>query len=361
VTSRKRTLFIYLGRRGALSQFALELARVAGDHAVLMVSRQNELFADIAVAGAPVVPVDTFAHAIGALAGLWRIPALRRRVTAALHDYRADTAIVLMPHVWTPLIATAVKRAGARYVVVVHDAERHPGDPTALVTPWLLRDARHADRVVTLSEHVSRTLTERGIVTAERVRTLFHPTLGGDRGRPTGARPDDTAAFLFFGRVMRYKGLPLFVEACEILRREGRSFAIGAVGEGDMTAVRARLERLGAEVVNRWVAHGEIAAVMRRYDAVVVPGTEASQSGVVGLAHGHGLPAIVTPVGGLPGQVEHEVTGLVAASAAAAAVADQMRRFLLDEDLRRRLRAGVQAHRAATSMARFVDALIAAV
>jgi len=308
----------------------------------------------------PIVPVDTFARASGAVVNLWRVPALSRRITEALKQYDARTAIVLMPHVWTPLIAPAIKRAGARYAVVIHDADPHPGDPTALVNRWLLRDARHADCVITLSQHVTDTLTQRGIVEAARVRTLFHPMLGANGERAAGARPGGAVALLFFGRIMRYKGLPLFVEACEILRQEGRSFALGVVGEGDMTGLRERLERLGADVVNRWVAHGEIAAVMGRYDAVVVPSTEASQSGVVGLALGHGLPAIVTPVGGLPGQVEGGVTGLIAAFATADAIADEMRRFLVEEDLRRRLRGGVQARREATSMERFAAALLAA-
>jgi glycosyltransferase involved in cell wall biosynthesis len=359
VNPQRRVLFIYLGRRGALSQFALELARAAADRAVLVISRQNELFGEIAAAGAPVIAVDTFGRAVGAVLRLYRVAELCRRVTAALRGYRADTAIVLMSHVWTPLIARTVKRAGARYVVVVHDVDPHPGDPTALVNQWLLRDVGHADRVITLSEHVTRQLTERGIVEAERVQTLFHPMLGADREQAAGPPAREGVAFLFFGRIMRYKGLPLFVEACEILRREGRSFAIGVVGEGDMGDLSERLERLGAEVINHWVAHGEIAAVMHRYDAVVVPSTEASQSGVVALAHGHGLPAIITPIGGLPGQVEPDVTGLAASSVSAAAIADEMRRYLLDDDLRRRLREGVQARRDATSMSRFVDALAA--
>src|SRR5262245_31835062 len=104
VGSSRRPLFIYLGRRGSLSQFALELAGTAGDRAGLVVSRQNELFAEIAAAGAPVVPVDTFGHASGALLRLWQVPALRRRITMALREYGADRAVVLMPHVWTPLI-----------------------------------------------------------------------------------------------------------------------------------------------------------------------------------------------------------------------------------------------------------------
>lgn len=359
-SAQKRVLLVYLGRRGALSEISLELARTSPERMVLVVSRQNELFAEIAAAGAPVVAVDTFESGHGALVNLPRVPLLRRRVTEAIREHGADTVIVLMPHVWTPLIAPAIKRAGARYVVVVHDADPHPGDLTALVHRWLLRDARLADRVVTLSEHVTMRLIERGVVAAERIRTLFLPQLGAGGRRVASARPDGPIGFLFFGRIMRYKGLPLFVEACENLRNEGRSFAIGVAGEGDIAALRPRLENLGAEIVNRWIAPDAIADIMLRYDVVVAPSTEASQSGVVALAHGHGLPAIVTPVGGLPGQIDSGATGLIASSVTAGAVADEMRRILLDSELRSRLLSGVQAHRESGSMARFADALIAA-
>jgi glycosyltransferase involved in cell wall biosynthesis len=304
-----------------------------------------------------VVAVDTFDHPIGALVHLPRIAAIRRRVVKALRDHAADSAVVLMPHVWTPLIASAIKRAGARYTVIIHDAAPHPGDTTALLHRWLLRDVRHADRVITLSEHVARQLVSWGVVPAARVRTLFLPASGAQR-ETAGARLQGPVAFLFFGRIVRYKGLSLFVDACEMLRNDGQLFQLGVVGEGDISDQQPRLERLGAEVVNRWVAHSEIAAILNRYDAVVVPSTEASQSGVIALAHGHGLPAIVTPVGGLPGQVEHGPTGLVASSVSAAGIAAEMRRFLLEPQLRGQLRAGLSARRQATSMARFVDAII---
>jgi glycosyltransferase involved in cell wall biosynthesis len=338
-----------------MSQFTLELAREAPQRAVLVVSRQNELFEQVATAGAPVVAVDTFAGTAEAVACLPRIFAIRRRVVDALRQHGADTAVVLMPHVWTPLIASAVKRAGGRYVVIVHDAVPHPGDPTGLVTRWLLRDTRQADRVVTLSEHVARQLIEQG-VPAERVRPLFLPIVGaGDEGAPSVRR--ERLGFLFFGRILAYKGLPLFVEACEALRGEQLAFDIGVAGEGELGPWQARLQRCGAEIINRWVTHAEIAAIMRRYDAVVVPSIEASQSGVIPVAHGRGLPAIVTPVGGLTEQVTDGATGLVASSVSAEALAAQMRRFLLDRHLREQLREGVRARRHTVSMVRFVDAL----
>jgi glycosyltransferase involved in cell wall biosynthesis len=351
----KRILFVYLGRRGAVSQLALELARAAPRRAVLAVSRQNELYDRIAATEAPVIAVDTFSGAAGALLALPRVLAIRRRLVGALQDYGIDTVVVLMAHVWTPLIAPALKRAGARYVVIAHDAGRHAGDATGLLTPWLLRDARQADKVVTLSRSVARELIEQGGVPADRVQPLFLPFMG------TPAQPTTAAsgapAFLFFGRIMRYKGLPLFLEACEILRQEGFTFGVGVVGEGDLGHWRPVLERWGAEIVNRWVEHDEIAAVMSRYHAVVVPSIDASQSGVVPVAQGHGLPAIVTPAGGLVEQVDDGVTGLIAGAISASAVADQMRRFLVDPGLRQRLWDGIRSRRDARSMARFVEAL----
>jgi glycosyltransferase involved in cell wall biosynthesis len=349
-------MFIYLGRRGAVSQLSLELARAAPEQVVLVVSRQNELYDRIAGAGAPVIGVDTFRGGAGVVLGLPRVPGIRRRLVAALRNYGIDTAVVLMAHVWTPLIAPALKRAGARYVVVVHDATPHAGDRTGLLVPWQLRDARRADQVVTLSKSVARELIERVGLPADRVRPLFLPFMGpAENEAMTDER--DVPAFLFFGRIMRYKGLPLFVEACEILRQEGFTFGVGVVGEGNLEDWRPVLERWGAEIVNRWVDHAEISSVMSRYDAVVVPSIDASQSGVVPVAHGHGLAAIVTPAGGLAEQVDEGATGLVAAAISAPAVADQMRRFLLEPTLRQRLREGIRSRRNANSMARFVEAL----
>jgi glycosyltransferase involved in cell wall biosynthesis len=349
-------MFIYLGRRGAVSQLALELARAAPAQAVLAISRQNELHEQIAAAGAPVIAVDTFNAGAGALLAFARVLTIRRRLVAALRDYGIDTAVVLLSHVWTPLIGPALRRAGARYVVIVHDALPHAGDRTALVDRWLLRDARQADQVITLSKSVARELVEQAGIAADRVRPLFLPFIGSSEHQAATAE-HHAPAFLFFGRIMRYKGLPLFVEACEILRQEGFTFRVGVVGEGDLADWRPVLESLGAEIVNRWIDHAEIPALMSRYDVVVVPSIDASQSGVVPVAHGHGLPAIVTPAGGLVEQVEDGTTGLVAAAISAPAVADQMRRVLLEPALRQKLRDAIQSRRDANSMTRFIEAL----
>lgn len=349
-----RSLFIYWGRRGSISEFVLELARISGRGALFSVSRQNELFGQISQSGASILPVDTFDRGIGAIFGLFRLPGIRRRLVAAIAKHRVERVVVLMSHVWTPLVADSIRRTGARYVVVVHDASDHPGDVTALANSWLLRDALKADEVVTLSAFVEAALIARFPRLKGRTVALFHPVIRSTAGsrRERANRP---LGFLFFGRIMDYKGLPLFVEACEMLRARGVDFRIGVAGEGNLGASAARLAALNAAIVNRWLDYDEVATVLRQYDCIVLSNIEASQSGVVALAHGFGLPVVATPVGGLTEQIRDRQSGLIASSVSAAALADAMQLFVTDAELRGRLSAGVAKAQEEFSMARFFD------
>jgi glycosyltransferase involved in cell wall biosynthesis len=352
-----RPLLVYWGRRGALSQFVLELARVAGDRAVFSLSRQNESFGQIRSLGNPLIPVDTFDSYAGGILRLPRIIRMRQQIVKAIAHHRVDKVVVLMSHIWTPFLAAPVRRANVRYAVIVHDAVPHPGDITALANRWLLQDALWADEVMTLSARVAEQLEDRFPALAGRVRVLFHPTLATDTSPPApgGGQPP---GFLFFGRIMTYKGLPLFVEACEILRRRGYSFRIGIAGEGPLRDVRHRLDALGADITNRWIEPNEVEPLVKRYDVMVATNVEASQSGVVALAYGYGLPVIATPVGGIVDQVDHGRTGLLAETVSPAAIADAMQRILCEPGLLDRLRSGVPEHQQTHSMSRFLDAIM---
>jgi glycosyltransferase involved in cell wall biosynthesis len=67
---------------------------------------------------------------------------------------------------------------------------------------------------------------------------------------------------------------------------------------------------------------------------LVLSNIEASQSGVVALAHGFGIPVVATPIGGLTEQIKDRHSGLIARSVTAAALVDAMELFLTDADLR---------------------------
>ena len=105
----RHVVFIYWGRRG-LSRFLLDLTRTAltsdSISASVLVSRQNESFADISRFGEGVVPIDTFDSNVSALLQVWRVPFIRRKLLQHIAKTRAEVVIELMPHVWSSFIVS---------------------------------------------------------------------------------------------------------------------------------------------------------------------------------------------------------------------------------------------------------------
>ena len=358
-----RVLFLFWGRRGAMSQHLLDIGAAARDlpglEVHLSVSTGCEQFKEIVATGLPLFAVDTFSGPLSLIGRTLMLPGLRRRLARYIRDNRIDRVVVTMSHVWGPLVASAVRDAGATLTVVVHDAEGHPGDPTGVVARWLLLEARQADLVVTWSRHVAERLAATTPIPRARIRPLFHPLLNYAADGPAdAARGAGPCQFLFFGRLLAYKGLAVLAAAAEMLRAWGVPFRLAVVGDGDLGPLAERLAAAGAEVENRWVASGEIAGLLARHDALVLPYLEASQSGVVPAAWAVGCPVVASRVSGLAEQVTDGVNGLLVPPGDADALARAMRRLCEDADLRRQLADGVAATRDSLSVRSYLRALL---
>jgi len=360
---RGHVMFLYLGRRG-LSRFTLELARSIAERpdiqATFCISRQNEIFPEFARIGCRLLPVDTFETASGAFARGYRVRALYRDVVGELMRRRSAGVVTLMPHIWTPLFAPYIRRHGFRYLTIIHDARPHPGDATGLLNGWALRDALSADPVITLSRAVSESLLAAGAVPRDRLVTLFHPDLKFDSWTPAPPPPEGGPfRILFFGRILAYKGLPLLLDALEILRAENFPVKLGVFGEGALGPLRGRLAGLEVEVQNRWIADHEVRGIFSRHQAVALPHIECSQSGVAAIALGLGLPLVGCRVGGLTEQVRDGETGVVAETADAAGLARAIRRLASDRRLYAAIRDRIRRNHSDRSMRRFAAQLVA--
>ncbi len=349
-------MLAFWGRYGALPQLTLELALSAERlkaGATVSISTSNELFDSYQHLARTLFPVVTFRSPVGA-ANVRTISRLRRQLTERMIADGTCAFVTLMPHLWSPFVASLLREAGVRHTVIVHDADPHWGDRTALVHGWLMRTAQLADHVVTLSRAVADRLIERGLVPKEKISVLFHPDL---YNRDTQAGEVDRKSrplrVLFFGRILPYKGLEVFSGAVETLAKAGTRIEVGVFGEGSLGADLQRLQNLNAEIVNKWIPPADVPGVFERYDVVVVTHREGSQSGVIAAAHGAGIPVICTPTGGLPEQIVQGLTGIVVPQVTSEAIASAIGSLVEDPKLIGKMKQGIFDTKKARSIDRF--------
>lgn len=305
-----RVLVWQWGRRGGAPRFAALLAdglRAApGTEVTLSLSNRAELLRGPAPPHCDLL-VDTYDSVVGYLARLllapFAVPGLMRRVRAL----RPNLAICAQPGPLDLLMIAALRRLRLPVVVVVHDAETHPGDgmPFEMMLQRLL--CRRANAIVALSAHVADRLRAQGLAGSPERPLLVtrHPPVTFDPQPPPHAH-GGPVRLLSFGRLLPYKGLDLLAETLRRLgRRTDAEFRV--VGSGPETPALAALRALpGVAVENRWVPEHEVGALLGWADVLVLAYTEASQSGVAAAALAAGRRVVATRVGGLTEQLQDE-------------------------------------------------------
>ena len=337
-------LLMSWGRHGGGPRYALELARelvrISGIVLHLSVSRQAELypeFCSVPVQGR--FDVDTYSSLTEFVLGTLGLRRLCSEFGRYIERNGIEVVLCAMDHMWSSFAAQAAKKAGATYVLTLHDAVRHPGEDSA-VRAWLLRrDIMRADAVITLSEAVRAALLERYGYPQERVYRIPHGVFNYGEAREGRTLPSDRPIrLLFFGRILEYKGLDILLEAFPHIRRMVGDVRLHICGKGELGQFAGLLRRLeGVEVTNRWITEQEMPGVFANADLVVLPYREASQSGVIAAAAGFGVPCVVTPVGGLREQVGNGAYGVIASGVSAPAVAEAVAGVLRSPELYRRL------------------------
>jgi glycosyltransferase involved in cell wall biosynthesis len=334
-----RVLLWYWGRHGGGVSYTWHLARALaaepGLEVSLSLSRQNEAWDRFASLGLPIHSVDTYTGKLSALLALARLPLVARSFKRLIERERIDCVLGTMSHLWNPFMLSRVRGAGARLVLVVHDAAAHPGEDFGVRSWMLRREVAAADRVIVLSRHVARQLREIHRYPAERIHeselgnSLMSTAFAAPRRFPEG-RP---LRLLFFGRLLPYKGIDLLVEAHQRLRSRHPEVVLRVIGPGNPPQSLSGELPPGVSLEAGWVPDERLPEILAEADLLVLPYVEASQSGVAGMAAAAALPIVATPVGGLPEQVVDGETGVIAAEVTADAVAAAIERLMTDPPL----------------------------
>ena len=232
-------------------------------------------------------------------------------VKAVGHD--VNTAVFVMASPWDIFLGRRLMAAGVNVVRIIHDGSPHPGEyfPSRFWIRWLTRDC---SRIITLSQFVANELVSSFGVNPASINICEFP-------KPKVKAADtqksgEIKRVLLIGRGKKYQGQSLLEEAWALIERPGINLTIA--GEGFLP----KTDHSGIEYKNKWMSDDQLVDEIAASDLVVFPYLEASQSGTIPICKALGVPVIVTPVGGLPEQVEHGVNGIVLDEVSAAAMAE---------------------------------------
>ena len=302
-----RVLVWQWGRFGVAPRLAALLAEALRSlphtEALLSLSRGAELLRSVAAPQCD-LPVTTYRGLPGFACRLATAPLTIPRLARRIAALRPDLAVCAMPGPLDLLMAAALRRLHIPFVVLVHDADIHPGDGLPLQMHLQRALCRRAAAVGALTAHVGERLRAQGLAgtPARPLLALSLPPVDF-AVPPRDSASDGTLRLLSFGRLLPYKGLDLLAEALATLG-PCPGVAVRVVGSGPESTTLAALRRLpGVTVENRWVPEDEIGALLGWSDALVLPYREASQSGVAAAAIAAGRRVLATRVGGLAEQL----------------------------------------------------------
>ena len=338
-----RVLLWHWGRAGAGSKFTYELAselrNVPGIEPNVSASEGSQLamFAssdkDLTLRMVRTFNRDkaSWAGKADAALGLLRLRQLALDFRAMLDECQPDVVICTLQSIWDLAVIPVLRKRANRFILILHDAKMHPGDNYPFRESVLRWEVAAADALIVLSDHVGRAAQRIYDFPRDRIWTVPHGafSFGSDATAPRRFPSNRAMRLLFFGRIVRYKGLGQLLDAYRFLRERGVAVELDIVGSGDLAPYASQLTGLpDVSIANAWVDEDQIAQALARADAVILPYIEASQSGVAAAALTAGLPIVATPVGGLMEQVRCGQTGVIAKGVDPEHLAAAIQRFV---------------------------------
>lgn len=228
-------------------------------------------------------------------------------------------------------------------VITVHDPKPHIGE---LKNNWksIFEDffqillVKKANKVIVHSEKHKNELTERRI-NPNKIVVIPH----GDYYFFTKYRRctlPEKNCILFFGRIIEYKGIEYLIKAIPLISKEIPTIKVIIAGKGKFEKYQKLIDNISNgyfEVHNHFIPDDQVAELFERAEMLIIPYTEATQSGPLHIAYAFKKPVVATNVGALPEVVVHGKTGLIVPPKDVESLAEAIIKLLKDDKLRKEM------------------------
>jgi len=235
-----------------------------------------------------------------------------RNIVRSINRIRPNVLHIQEGHIWFNLTLPMIKR---RYCLVttVHDVNPHPGAWLPNRIPLRNLAIRHSSSLIVHGKKLKENLVSRFKVSESTVSIVPHGELAIYRSFGNRNVKEEDSLVLFLGRIRKYKGLPYLIAAEPIISRSVPDLRIIIGGEGkDLIKYEKEIRnRKKFTFINEYVTNDTLADLFRGPSVVVLPYTEASQSGIIPIAYAFRKPVVATDVGSIPEIADHGETGYI--------------------------------------------------
>lgn len=162
---------------------------------------------------------------------------------------------------------------------------------------------------------------------------------------------------LFFGYIRKYKGLMYLIEAMKDIGKDVKLLVAGEFYD-DEKPYREKIKEMGLEenilLLSDFMPDERVRYFFSACDCLVLPYTDATQSGIVQIAYYYDKPVIVTDVGGLSEVVISEKTGVIIEPKDVSGIVKAINRFY-SENLEEKFSANIKEEKKKYSWEVFIQ------
>ena len=231
----------------------------------------------------------------------------------------------------------------SKIVLTVHDPVPHPGRDEAIARKLsIIRriTRRFADIVCLHGTYCFQAYESKFALNRQKLCLIDHGVILSESVNTP--RPNGPLRILFFGRMERYKGVEVLLEAVKICRADGTEFSLTICGEGpELDRLQPEFGKLPkVDVLAGYAPAWRLIELLKQSDCVALPYLSATQSGVLAAAFGNGRFVVGSQVGGIPDIVQNMVNGILVPPNDPVALARAFQTVANDDELRTVLRQG---------------------
>lgn len=213
--------------------------------------------------------------------------------------------------IYIPMMSLLVERLIKKlrnYTIIttIHDFYQHPGMINPIRKLLFDRIINNSNKIIVLTRSFIPLVEKKYKFNKENIFHIPHPNF--NYYNKENEIPDFSIKnnLLFFGRITKYKGLNILLEAMPKIWQMFPNINLTIVGRGQLTKYEEEFidkNKNRVKLINWWIKDSEVWDYFQKSDLTILPYIEASQSGVVSLSFSCGRNVVATDVGGLKEQI----------------------------------------------------------